>query len=64
MFSKLLYSKSLLPFVKVVIISGLILVCGVVTSCSNSIMGSSTVEQDDPDDKENEEPNDPGGGTI
>ena len=64
MFSKLLYSKSLLPFVKAVIISGLILVCGVVTSCSNSIMGPSTVEQDDPEDKENEEPNDPGGGII
>jgi len=49
---------------KAVIISGLILTCGVVSSCSNSLMGPSTVDQDDPEEKENEEPNDPGGDSL
>ena len=64
MFSKLLRYKTLLSFAKTGIISCLILAFGVVTSCSNSLMGSSTVDQDDPEDKENEEPNDPGDGII
>ena len=64
MFSKLFHYKTLLSFTKAIIISCLILACGVVTSCSNSLMGSSTVEQDEPEDKENEEPNDPGDGII
>ena len=55
---------SFLSFMKAVIISGLILTCGVVSSCSNSLMGPSTVDQDDPEEKENEEPNDPGGDSL
>ena len=61
---ELVLRKQFITFIRAIVFSGvLILPCMFISSCSNSLMGPSTVDQEDPEDPEGEDPNDPGGGT-
>lgn len=62
--SEIFHSKHFLSILRIGIFTSLILSCGIVSSCSNSLMGPSTVEQDDPDGDGGEDPDNSDGSII
>lgn len=61
---ELLLRKKLITFIRAIVFFGVLLLpCMFISSCSNSLMGSSTVDQEEPEDSEGEDPNDSGGST-
>ena len=61
---ELLLRQQFITFIRAIVFSGVLLLpCMFISSCSNSLMGSSTVDQEDPEDSEGEDPGDSGGST-
>ena len=61
---ELLLRKQFITFIRAIVFSGVLLLpCMFISSCSNSLMGSSTVDQEEPEDSEGEDPGDLGGST-